>query len=293
VTWIKIKSKPGDPRNAGLYAGLTQRAEHLLDNYLPAIGGISIGSYYTTQTTAYDTCARVMITPVDCRFELLIYATVDGGTGTIKCTYDGSSVTQTLTSTSIDLYSMGVWTGTGDPEFATIEGKVDSGARTLKIYGAFFRPKSGSPYTGLGTLPTKPSSILAGGYALSAELVRRLKNSPAAIIKGRRPALSYFAMTDSSDRSKTFLVSDELELFGAYQLADFAQVAQFKLSFIAPVGTVGFLKAGSDYETATSADANVIYTTSAIDAGNFFLNLGFVDASGVPASVESWVVYED
>ena len=286
MSWVKRKLDAGTLRSADLYSDITQRSDHIMSNYRPILGGVSLLSYKSTTSGTLQLFINTVLSPCSCAFELhIVYkVTGAGANGTVSFDYDGSSYsTASLASTTPAIATITGATGTGDPEKAAIKCSAQSG--TIEVYGGYFVPAANDA-NGITELPPDPSALaVSSGMPINTDAIRRLISAPRYILDSRRAALAYFSHERARDGADTADNLPQMNLSKDFRVTSYDTTPSFKMSFLATSGTSGSLYGDGGSSTILSSSATTLYTTSAVTTTEH-LSFAF---SG---PVESYVVYE-
>ena len=285
MTWKTKNFQAGAQRSASLYADMIQRNDHLIDRYLPPLGGVSPLSLKSTTSGTLQAAVTALGTPATCERKIsLLYKVVGGGAeGTIQVAVGASNYTQAgLTSTAAASTTFAIGAAAGAVDKLEISISAQSGE--ILLYGGLIIPNNNTTGIAASELPPHADG-LAANCALSTDMVRRIRAFPVHLIKHRLPALAWFCGRERGTSTTTITPAGAIRLDQAFTKC--YGEPKFKLSMLAPSSTAATLYGDANAEaTITSSSATTIYTTAAVPASEAL----WIKFSG---PVESYVVYED
>ena len=279
MTWTTYSISAGQLRSAYLYGVLIDRANHILENYTPVVGGISPMSRKTTNSGSLVDYCKTIITPIASRFYLnIVYEIVGGGTATFSATYGATTITATGSSSSAATLSIGPFQGSGTPALLSVQYSRDSG--DLTAYGALAVAEATTH--GIASFPPH-ADALATGYPITAMQIREMMKSPIDCIKARVPALAWFASTERA-AANTITPGGPIWITHAYQITNYDYNPSFKVSILAPTATTATLIGTGNQQSISPSDAAVIATSAAVTGSTLALEFS--------GPVQSYSVYE-
>ena len=280
-----------------MYQKLCERGEWIQANFNPMIGGISAGSYINVGPSASATFANPIITPAKGSMDFVYTAKNTGsGSGVVTVTTSSGSYTGSIGSTSPSSYIVTgcVLAGTS-AERITVTVTNSAGYGSVQVWGGFFRHQTtdGSELDS----QTPQQAALTSEQAITAEQVRRLRDSVIYTARRRPPALSFFQYKSRGTGSNSFNFGRDLLVPGAYRHA-LGKKPHHKLILAFTAATTvraEFLYADLTQSQNGAGTSTVAYLTSSDWKPDFFrfvYNGTGGTTEGDYAPVESYVMYE-